>query len=101
MRNSWAHCNFDEWDSLKYQTAFKLLNQLVICLQLNTADEAGILAELNKWEENGNFTFNCITNIPRYFDSKVCNSKLFLFKIRIVLQHLIYHIMIVVLYTIV
>ncbi|CAC5372905.1 unnamed protein product [Mytilus coruscus] len=53
VRNPWAHCNFDEWDSLKYQTAFKLLNQLVICLQLSTADEADILAELTNWEGNG------------------------------------------------
>ncbi|XP_052089264.1 uncharacterized protein LOC127726006 [Mytilus californianus] len=53
VRNPWAHCNFNKWDSLKYQTAFQLLHQLVGCLQLSTADEADILAELTKWEENG------------------------------------------------
>ncbi|XP_063405158.1 uncharacterized protein LOC134688391 [Mytilus trossulus] len=53
VRNPWAHCNFDEWDSLKYQTAFQLLHQLVRCLQLNTTDEASLLAELTKWETNG------------------------------------------------
>ncbi|CAC5411598.1 unnamed protein product [Mytilus coruscus] len=53
VRNSWAHCNFDEWDTIKYQTAFQLLHQLVRCLQLSTADEANIVAELSKWEKNG------------------------------------------------
>ncbi|CAC5416526.1 unnamed protein product [Mytilus coruscus] len=53
VRNQWAHCNFDEWDSLKYQTAFQLMHQLVRCLQLNTTDEADIQAELTKWETRG------------------------------------------------
>ncbi|CAC5360149.1 unnamed protein product [Mytilus coruscus] len=53
VRNPWAHCNFDEWDTIKYQTAFQLLHQLVRCLQLNTTDEANVLAELTKWETNG------------------------------------------------
>ncbi|CAG2196364.1 unnamed protein product [Mytilus edulis] len=53
VRNPWAHCNFDEWDTIKYQTAFQLLHQLVRCLQLNTTDETNIQAELNKWETNG------------------------------------------------
>ncbi|XP_076078249.1 uncharacterized protein LOC143048448 [Mytilus galloprovincialis] len=53
VRNPWAHCNFSEWDSLKYQTAFQLLHQLVRCLQLNIIDESSVLAELTKWETNG------------------------------------------------
>ncbi|XP_071133358.1 uncharacterized protein [Mytilus edulis] len=53
VRNPWAHCNFNEWDTIKYQAVFQLMYQLVVCLQLNTADEVNIAAELTKWEKNG------------------------------------------------
>ena len=29
VRNSWAHCNFQEWDSIKYQESFQIMFQLV------------------------------------------------------------------------
>ncbi|XP_063405090.1 uncharacterized protein LOC134688362 [Mytilus trossulus] len=53
VRNSWAHCNFDEWDTLKYQTSFQLMHQLIKCLNLNTPDETKVLADITKWEQNG------------------------------------------------
>lgn len=56
VRNSWAHCNFQEWDSLKYQESFQIMFQLVNHLQLNNADETRILNDLTKWETNG-FSF--------------------------------------------
>ncbi|CAC5416529.1 unnamed protein product [Mytilus coruscus] len=53
VRNPWAHCNFDEWDSIKYQTSFQLMHQLIKCLNLNKPDETNVLSELTKWETNG------------------------------------------------
>ena len=53
VRNSWAHCNFQEWDSIQYQESFQIMFQLVNHLQLNTADETRIMTDLTKWETNG------------------------------------------------
>ncbi|CAC5360155.1 unnamed protein product [Mytilus coruscus] len=56
VRNPWAHCNFDEWDILRYQTSFQLMHQLIKCLSLSKPDETKVLADLTKWEQNGNLT---------------------------------------------
>ncbi|XP_076079299.1 uncharacterized protein LOC143049581 [Mytilus galloprovincialis] len=53
VRNPWAHCNFDEWDTIRYQTSFQLMHQLIKCLNLNKTDETNVLSELTKWETNG------------------------------------------------
>ncbi|CAG2199188.1 unnamed protein product [Mytilus edulis] len=53
VRNPWAHCNFDEWDTLLYQTSFQLMHQLIKCLSLSKPDETKVLADLTKWEQNG------------------------------------------------
>ncbi|CAC5360145.1 unnamed protein product [Mytilus coruscus] len=53
VRNPWAHCNFDEWDTLQYQTSFQLMHQLIKCLSLSKSDESNVLADLTKWETNG------------------------------------------------
>ncbi|CAG2196366.1 unnamed protein product [Mytilus edulis] len=53
VRNPWAHCNFDEWDTLLYQTSFQLMHQLIKCFSLSKPDETKVLADLTKWEQNG------------------------------------------------
>ena len=54
VRNEWAHCNFTDWDAVKFQCCFKEMQQLVQSLGLPTADETKILSELNDWENKGN-----------------------------------------------
>lgn len=65
VRNPWAHCNFDEWDTIKYQMSFQLMHQLIKCLNLNTQDETKVLADITKWEQNGKHVNN---NILLFFD---------------------------------
>ena len=47
VRNEWAHCNFTDWDAVKFQCCFKEMQQLVQSLGLLPADETKILSELN------------------------------------------------------
>ena len=54
IRNEWAHCNLSTWNNLKYLGSFQKMNRLVKNMNLAPADEARILAELSKWELNGN-----------------------------------------------
>ena len=54
IRNEWAHCNLSTWNNLKYLGSFHKMNRLVKNMNLAPADEARILAELSKWELNGN-----------------------------------------------
>ncbi|CAC5390663.1 unnamed protein product [Mytilus coruscus] len=51
VRNPWAHCNFDEWCSVKYLSSLQLMQQLIRNLKLSS--EATILADLSRWEVNG------------------------------------------------
>ncbi|XP_053406877.1 uncharacterized protein LOC128559416 [Mercenaria mercenaria] len=53
IRNDWAHCNFSEWDSMKYQTSFQLMHQFIRNLQLPVQDEAYALGQLTHWQTNG------------------------------------------------
>ena len=59
VRNEWAHCNFTDWDALKFQSCFQEMQQLVQSIGLPTADEIRLLSELNDWETKG---FYCIFN---------------------------------------
>ena len=54
VRNEWAHCDFAEWDPVKFQSCFKEMQQLVQSLGLPIGDETKILSELNDWENKGN-----------------------------------------------
>ena len=54
IRNEWAHCNLSTWNNLKYLVSFQKMNRLVKDMNLAPADETRILAELYKWELNGN-----------------------------------------------
>ena len=47
VRNEWAHCNFTDWDAVKFHCCFMEMQQLVQSLGLPTADETKILSELN------------------------------------------------------
>ncbi|CAG2256157.1 unnamed protein product [Mytilus edulis] len=49
IRNPWAHCDFTEWDSIKFLSCFKLMEQIIKDLQLN----ASVLGDLSKWEKSG------------------------------------------------
>ncbi|VDI48370.1 Hypothetical predicted protein [Mytilus galloprovincialis] len=51
VRNPWAHCNFDEWCSVKYLSSLQLMQQLIRNLKLSS--EVTILADLTRWEVNG------------------------------------------------
>ncbi|VDI13262.1 Hypothetical predicted protein [Mytilus galloprovincialis] len=53
IRNPWAHCDFTEWDSIKFLSCFKLMEQIIKDLQLNASDELSVLGDLSKWEKSG------------------------------------------------
>ncbi|XP_060567345.1 uncharacterized protein LOC132726094 [Ruditapes philippinarum] len=53
IRNPWAHCNFSEWDVIKYQNSFQLMNQFIRNLLLPVQDETAILGQLLQWQTNG------------------------------------------------
>ncbi|XP_052787699.1 uncharacterized protein LOC128222617 [Mya arenaria] len=53
VRNPWAHANFDEWDVLKYQSAFQIMHKVVKNMQLPVAETAKVVADLALWETNG------------------------------------------------
>ena len=53
VRNEWAHCNFTDWDAVKFQSSFKEMQQLVQSLGLPPAGETKILSELNDWKNKG------------------------------------------------
>ena len=53
VRNEWAHCNFTDWDQVKFQSCFQEMQQLVQSLGLPTADETKLLSDLNDWEAKG------------------------------------------------
>ncbi|XP_053406878.1 uncharacterized protein LOC128559417 [Mercenaria mercenaria] len=53
IRNPWAHCNFSEWDTIKYQNSFQLMHQFIRNLLLPVQDETAILAKLTHWQTNG------------------------------------------------
>lgn len=58
IRNPWAHCDFTEWDSIKYLSSFQMMNQLIKNLKLPTTDENRVLGELQIWESNGKYYEN-------------------------------------------
>ena len=58
VRNEWAHCNFTDWDEVKFQCCFMEMQQLVQSLGLPTADETKILSELNDWENKGSLSLS-------------------------------------------
>ena len=55
VRNEWAHCNFTDWDAVKFQGCFQEMQKLVQSLGLPAADESILLSELNYWETKGIF----------------------------------------------
>ena len=55
VRNEWAHCNFTDWDAVKFQGCFQEMQELVHSFGLPTADETTLLSELNDWETKGIF----------------------------------------------
>jgi hypothetical protein len=56
VRNPWAHCNFQEWDLIKYQNSFQIMFQIVKSLQLPVAEETTVIGELVQWQTNGIFS---------------------------------------------
>ncbi|WAR07803.1 STIP1-like protein [Mya arenaria] len=53
VRNPWAHVNFTEWDTVKYQTCFQLMTQVIKNMTLPRAQEIAVLDQLTNWESNG------------------------------------------------
>ncbi|XP_052809250.1 uncharacterized protein LOC128237708 [Mya arenaria] len=53
VRNPWAHVNFTEWDTVKYQTCFQLMTQVIKNMAMPRPQEIAILDQLTNWESNG------------------------------------------------
>lgn len=54
VRNLWGHCNFNEWEAVRYSNSFQLMTNLVKNLCLSSNEENKILLEMKKMEINGN-----------------------------------------------
>ncbi|VDI03521.1 Hypothetical predicted protein [Mytilus galloprovincialis] len=61
VRNPWAHCNFTEWDTMKYNSSLQQIENFIYLLNLNAAEESQFIAELNKWKTNGTGFFQGTT----------------------------------------
>lgn len=68
VRNEWAHCNFTEWDAVKFQSSFKEMQQLVQSLGPPPAGETKLLSELNDWENKGSL----ILSLNTFSKSQLC-----------------------------
>ncbi|XP_071142366.1 uncharacterized protein [Mytilus edulis] len=53
IRNPWAHCNFTEWDAVKYYSSLQQIEDFIYLLNLSAAEESQFIAEVNKWRTNG------------------------------------------------
>lgn len=53
IRNPWAHCNFTEWNPMKYNLSLQKIEDFIYLLNLNAAGERQLIEELNKWRTNG------------------------------------------------
>ncbi|CAG2184837.1 unnamed protein product [Mytilus edulis] len=61
IRNPWAHCNFTEWDTVKFNLSLQTIEDFIYLLKLNGAEESKIIGELNKWRLNGTSFFQGTT----------------------------------------
>ena len=52
-RNSWAHCAFKDWDTVKFRQSFDEMEKLVNALGLPVGDQAKLLSDLQDWESKG------------------------------------------------
>ncbi|XP_068702139.1 uncharacterized protein [Montipora foliosa] len=52
-RNSWAHCAFKDWDTVKFRQSFDEMEKLVKALGLPVGDQAKLLSDLQDWESKG------------------------------------------------
>ncbi|CAG2219072.1 unnamed protein product [Mytilus edulis] len=53
IRNPWAHCDFTEWDAVKFSNSFQLMTKLTKDLKLSTNEENLIIDEMEKWLLHG------------------------------------------------
>ena len=53
IRNAWAHCNLPDWDGIKYQNCFQLIEHIIRCLGLPTADENKHILDIHVWKMTG------------------------------------------------
>ncbi|VDH90167.1 60kDa lysophospholipase, partial [Mytilus galloprovincialis] len=53
IRNSWAHCNFTEWNSGMYNKSLQNIEDFINLLPLTTQEKCQSIGELNKWKTNG------------------------------------------------
>lgn len=53
IRNPWAHCNFPEWDTIKYNDCFQRMFHIVNVLQLPPQTEKDAIGEITNWQSNG------------------------------------------------
>ena len=53
VRNEWGHCNFANWDALKFSKCFQLMESFVRNLNLSKPDEKKVTDDLKDWETKG------------------------------------------------
>jgi hypothetical protein len=53
VRNEWGHCNFVNWNQVKFAKCFQLMDSLVRALNLSPAEQKRITDELQHWETKG------------------------------------------------
>ena len=59
IRNPWAHCNIPEWDGIKYQSCFQIMEKMIRNLGLQPADEAQHIQNLHFWRMTGMALYIC------------------------------------------
>ena len=62
VRNQWAHCNFANWSTAKFDDAFHNMENLLKNMNLSPEEEQKSLNELKSWKDKGN------KNIVENFD---------------------------------
>ena len=53
IRNPWAHCNLPDWDGIKYQNCFQLIEQMIRSLGLQSANENKYIQDIHVWKMTG------------------------------------------------
>ncbi|CAG2200900.1 unnamed protein product [Mytilus edulis] len=54
IRNPWAHCDFTQWDSGKYNLCLQNIEAFIHLLNIGAVEKTQLIGDLNKWKTNGN-----------------------------------------------
>ncbi|XP_048577088.1 uncharacterized protein LOC116618829, partial [Nematostella vectensis] len=53
VRNEWGHCNFKNWEKIKFNDCIQKIDTLIRKLGLSLADETKLVVDLKDWENRG------------------------------------------------